>query len=123
MRPALIFVYNADGRFLDRLTDTAHKLLSPATYACNLCAITHGATGMHREWKGFLEGLDVDLEFHHRDGWKDAWGPPRDLPVILYRTTTGVATLVPAEEIEGLSTLEQLQRRLVSALETGPGAP
>jgi len=123
VKPTLIFVYNADGGFLDRLTDAAHKLLSPSTYSCHLCAITHGATGMHREWRDFLKSLDVELAFHHRDEWRDDWGPSPDLPVILHRTDAGVAELVSAEEIEGLSTQEQLRHRLLSALESGPGAP
>jgi hypothetical protein len=38
----LLFVYNADSGLAAALFDSAHKLLSPQTYACNLCALTHG---------------------------------------------------------------------------------
>ena len=39
---SLLFVYNADSGFFNTLADIGHKLFSPATYPCQLCAITHG---------------------------------------------------------------------------------
>ena len=38
----LIFVYNADGGRLAGLKDLFHKILSPATYSCSLCAVPYG---------------------------------------------------------------------------------
>src|SRR3954467_6060768 len=66
-RPALVFVYNAESGVFNTLADAAHKIFSPRTYACNLCALTHTALGMRGEWKRFLEGLGVPLEFLHAD--------------------------------------------------------
>ncbi|MDQ6788485.1 MAG: hypothetical protein M3033_16905 [Acidobacteriota bacterium] len=63
----LVFVYNADSGVFNLLADAAHKIFSPQTYACNLCAITHGNFGMRREWKMFLETLKNSLEFLHAD--------------------------------------------------------
>ena len=39
----LLFVYNADGGVVERTLDYLHKLTSPATYSCSLCALTYGA--------------------------------------------------------------------------------
>jgi len=36
----LIFVYNANGGLVNSWLDTAHKIVSPSTYSCSLCAIT-----------------------------------------------------------------------------------
>jgi hypothetical protein len=47
----LLFVYNADGGLLPGLKDMFHKILSPGTYPCSLCAVTYGATAMRPEWK------------------------------------------------------------------------
>ena len=63
----LIFVYNADGGRLAGLQDMFHKILSPATYLCSLCAVTYGATSMRPEWQQFIQQLAVPVEFLHRD--------------------------------------------------------
>ncbi|UOQ51878.1 hypothetical protein [Hymenobacter cellulosivorans] len=64
--PHLLFIYNADTGLVNSLLDLAHKLVSPATYPCSLCAITHG-TRMRPEWKEFVAGLPLPTEFLHRD--------------------------------------------------------
>jgi hypothetical protein len=63
----LLFVYNADSGLASALFDSAHKLLSPSTYSCNLCALTHGPAGPKREWAEFLKILPEPPEFLHRD--------------------------------------------------------
>ena len=37
----LIFIYNAKSGFINELVDIPHKIISPETYDCNLCAITY----------------------------------------------------------------------------------
>jgi len=63
----LLFVYNADAGLVNGLLDTLHKVLSPSTYSCSLCAITYGATSMRPEWKEFLQTLPIQPTFLHRD--------------------------------------------------------
>lgn len=83
-RPTLIFVYNADGGLFDRLSDAAHKILSPATYPCDLCRITHGWLKERTAWSAFIRDLDADCQFLYRD---DAWRRfphlAEQLPVVL----------------------------------------
>jgi len=63
----LILVYNADSGLASALFDSAHKLFSPGTYQCSLCALTHGLAGPKREWSEFLRTLPEPPEFLHRD--------------------------------------------------------
>jgi len=63
----LVFVYNADSGMFNTLTDIAHKLMSPGTYKCNLCSLTHGYFTAREEWMTFLDDLGADIEFLHRD--------------------------------------------------------
>ena len=63
----LIFVYNADSGLFNTVTDIAHKILSPKTYDCQLCAITHGIFSVRENWVSFLEELDAGCEFLHKD--------------------------------------------------------
>jgi len=64
----LIFVYNADsGGLFTGLKDTLHKTFRKSTYQCNLCAVTFGAFGMKKDWKNFVNDLDVPVEFKKKD--------------------------------------------------------
>ena len=60
-------MYNADGGRLAGLKDMFHKILSPSTYPCSLCAVTYGATSMRPEWGAFIKTLPMPVEFLHRD--------------------------------------------------------
>jgi hypothetical protein len=80
----LIFVYNAPDGIGAALFDAVHKMASPATYQCSLCAVTYGAVAMKREWRDWLKSLPLATRFLHRDGFRRAY-PALDvaLPVIL----------------------------------------
>src|SRR5215204_5573782 len=69
-KPKIVFVYNADSGVFNLVSDIAHKIFSPATYACNLCAVTHSNFGMRAEWKEYLDSLENSLEFLHADEFK-----------------------------------------------------
>ena len=60
-------MYHADGGRLAGLKDMFHKILSPGTYPCSLCAVTYGATAMRPEWGAFIKTLPLPVEFRHRD--------------------------------------------------------
>ena len=77
MPQRLLFVYNADGGRLAGLKDLFHKILSPATYPCSLCAVTYGAASILPEWQQFIKALPLPVEFWHRDEFVEAypqWG-------------------------------------------------
>ena len=101
----LIFVYNADGGVAQGIMDSVHKTLSPSTYPCSLCAITYGAFTMDRRWRAWLKGLPVPSVFYHKDD-----SPYRDfaLPVVLVERGGQVATLVSAERLDSLPTVDAL---------------
>src|SRR5690349_5329660 len=63
----LIFVYAVDGGLFNTLTHYVHKVVSPKTYPCNLCALTNDMLGTKREWAQFIRGLCVKTEFLHRN--------------------------------------------------------
>ena len=73
MPQRLLFVYNADGGLLPGLQDLFHKLLSPATYPCSLCAVTYGVATVRPEWQRFIKALPVPVAFWHRDEFAYAY--------------------------------------------------
>jgi hypothetical protein len=117
---ALVFVYNADSGVFNALADVAHKIFSPDTYACNLCALTHTAFGMRGEWRRFLEGLGVPLEFLHADELRSRYGlKDVPLPAVFEREGASLRVAISAEEINACGTLEELKRLILDARARG----
>ena len=71
--PGLLFVYALDGGMFNAITHYAHKVISPKTYGCNLCAVTNGMLGKKREWAQFLKEINVSTKFLHRDEFKQSY--------------------------------------------------
>ncbi len=109
----LLFVYNADSGLFNTVTDIAHKIFSPSTYQCDLCALTHGYFQVRGPWKAFIEGLGVPCEFLHRDQIADLSGvDPQQLPAV-YRFWDGRwHRCLDPEAIASCTDLAALQGRL-----------
>ena len=113
---ALVFVYNADSGVFNALADAAHKIFSPRTYACNLCALTHTAVGMRGEWRRFLEGLGRPLEFLHADELEVRYGVAGvALPALFVREGEGLSRLAGADAINACGSLDELKRLVLDA--------
>lgn len=107
----LIFVYNADSGAFNLLTDIAHKIFSPDTYACNLCAITHSNFGMKREWKEYLETLDVPLEFLHADEFRRKYSIKTvELPAIFTEENSKIVLKIDAATIKDCESVDDLKQ-------------
>lgn len=116
----LVLVYNAEAGIAAGVMDSVHKLVSPATYPCQLCAVTYGLLAMKREWWAFLDGLGMELLFHHRPDFRAAFPQAADwpLPLVAVEDDGGLARLVSAEDfraIPDLATLMQVVRERLAA--------
>ncbi|MEL6878102.1 MAG: hypothetical protein AAGL68_08410 [Pseudomonadota bacterium] len=109
-KPQLLIVYNADGGILNALVHAVHKSVFPATYPCSLCAITYGTVSMRKVWKKFLDGLNMEKVFHHRDDFAaDYLGHEFELPAILIREGDGAPEmLVAREQLDQMSDVAEL---------------
>ncbi len=117
--PALVFVYNAKAGVFNALADAAHKVFSPRTYNCKLCALTHSAVSMRKEWRDFLAGLDAPLEFLHSDEMEGRYGVTGvPLPAIFRREGGVLEVLAGAASINACKTMDDLKRLLLSALDS-----
>jgi hypothetical protein len=61
----ITLIYNANSGFWSAVVDSARKALD--LNACSLCTITHGLTGERGEWRACSAGLDVPIDYLHRD--------------------------------------------------------
>ncbi|MGE5241482.1 MAG: hypothetical protein ACM3NI_07530 [Bacteroidota bacterium] len=110
-QPVLIFVYNADSGLVNTLLDIGHKIVSPRTYACNLCAITHSTFTMRDEWKRFVAGLGVPVQFLHRDELAEQYGVRvAALPAIFRKTDGALEPWITRNEIDRCRSLPELER-------------
>jgi len=117
-KPTLVFVYNADSGFVNTLLDIGHKIVSPQTYACQLCAITHSTFSMRDEWKNFVAALGLPIEFLHRDELEKQYGMRHvELPAVFRRTDGALETLISREEINNCHSLEDLERLIRTRLQ------
>ena len=115
--PKIIFVYNADSGVFNLLSDVAHKIFSPQTYSCNLCALTHSNFGMRAEWKNFLETLENPLEFLHANEFKDKYKFEKvALPAVFKEKNGELSLLLTASAINECSSMQELKKVLRSKL-------
>jgi hypothetical protein len=113
----LLFVYNANAGMTAGIMDSIHKTLSPATYPCDLCAITYGALRMDPTWKAWLKAQSFESVFFHRPDFRAAYPDVGvDLPVILVEREGRVETLVAATEFRGAANVDQLIALIESRL-------
>ncbi len=111
MTSTIIFVYNANSGLFNTVTDIAHKIFSPGTYACNLCALTHSPFGMRKQWKEFLAGLGRPMEFLHADELRRQYGISGvPLPAVYVRREGVPELCIDAPAINQCKTLEELER-------------
>lgn len=108
MREKLLFVYNADSGLLNFILDAAHKLFSPATYPCNLCALTYTPTGLPR-WRRFVRTLPWPVEFLHKDELAEQYGKIDVLlPAAFVWDGHNLQPWINVEEMNGFESLDEL---------------
>lgn len=116
----LLVVYNADAGLGAALIHTVHRLVSPATYPCSLCALTHGAMGQRPAWTHFLEELrrgspPTEVEVHHRDDAARTMWDGLPLPTVLERHGSAVRVVLGPAEIAACADIPSLIQAIVDA--------
>lgn len=104
----LIFVYNAISGAVQALLDTAHKILSPETYPCELCDLTHGVFKEREEWESFRQNLDVPTLFLYKDEflkqYRSKWLPKYNYPIVLIEIDGELEIAISKIELQNLKT-------------------
>lgn len=111
----LLFVYNADSGWFNTVADIGHKLLSPQTYACDLCALTHGYFSEHKAWRAIVDALPLPCEFLHRDEFRARY--PQlisELPAVFVIEDAVPKPCLDATALAQCASLEDLQQALAS---------
>jgi hypothetical protein len=116
-KPKLVFVYNADSGLFNTLADMAHKIVSPETYNCQLCKLTYGNIGMREQWKAYLDTIDAELVFLHRDEFFKQYRENAMALPAMFLDRDGVVDLFMSEaEINACQSLDALIEKLDTKL-------
>ena len=99
--------------------DFAHKIISPSTYACDLCSLTHGNFSEKKIWKKFRESISHELQFVYKDEFLKKY---RDntiafrFPIILEKKESEFVVLMDADELSMIASIEELIQNLQARL-------
>lgn len=109
----LLFVYNANSGALNALFDVGHKLISPSTYGCSLCALTYDTFTENTIWKAFRAESDLDMEFYHKDEFEEKFPSVKmSYPTILKLEGNQLTTVLNPDVLNEISDVEDLIERL-----------
>jgi len=112
----LLFIYNAKSGLGNALLDSAHKILSPGSYDCNLCAITFGVFSENKKWKEFRQNSGLEMKFLHRDEFKERYPNENynnhNFPQIFMSKNGKLEIFLSKEEINAMKNQESLIQRI-----------
>ncbi|WP_299431673.1 GTPase [uncultured Aquimarina sp.] len=112
MKRTIVFVYNADSGIWSKYLDFAHKIISPSTYSCGLCGLTHGSFLENKAWKEFREAVPHQFIFKYKDSFlKEMKGEgcqELEFPIILEQKENRLDILMYAEELNLIDSTEDL---------------
>jgi hypothetical protein len=106
---SLVFVYAGDTGVVNGLVHYVHKIVSPSTYECHLCALTDGPLGRRAAWSRALAELAPDAVFLHRNELTRRYGadqPP--LPAVFALRDGRLELLISKAEIDACADLDAL---------------
>jgi len=114
---SLIFVYNANSGIFNSISDTAHKIISPSTYQCNLCKITYGIVNEKDEWKSFISNLPYKTNFLHKKEFNKKYPNVKEkLPVIFENSKGKLRLVISSDEINKCKDINDLKKLILSKL-------
>lgn len=115
----LVFVYNADSGILNAVMDSAHKLISPSTYSCSLCALTYHTFGEKKLWKKFRKESSLVMDFLHKDEFENRYPDHNHgLPVIFYEEDSDLTMIMTDKELNSTKDLRSLIVTLTQRYQT-----
>ena len=104
----LIFIYNAKSGVVNELIDFAHKIVSPETYDCNLCALSYGVFSMNKKWSTYIETLPFKSTFTYKDKFSKNGFSNITFPSVFIRSNEKLDEIISATEINEINNLDQL---------------
>ena len=110
----ILIVYNASNDKLSSVFGMIHKVISPKTYACSLCKLTHGNFEIKAIWKRFITGKNIMI-LYKSDFMKyypEANFEDHEFPMVLTEKNNMLKELLNKKELDQISNTEELIRKI-----------
>ena len=106
----LIFIYNAKSGVVNEMIDFAHKIVSPKTYDCNLCAISYNTFTKKKRWSNYINSLPIKSVFTYKDkvSYLDKELSNLEFPTIIFRNGVELNEIISRNEINNINNINQL---------------
>ncbi len=110
MNKTLFFVYNAKSDVLNKYWDIAHKIISPNTYSCSLCSLTHGSFSEKKDWKNFRENATQEFVFMYKNEFLKAYPDAVmfNFPVVLQKEEKKFKLLIDSEKLASITSIKDV---------------
>jgi hypothetical protein len=119
---SLVFVWNADAGILNAVKDSLHKWISPETYSCKLCQLTHGFRTENLAWRKFLDSNGRPAFFFYRDTFQNS-GIVNEVegryPAVIERQKDHWRMVLKPEDFDQITSLPELIALLSSRISRG----
>lgn len=111
MEQTVFFLYNANSGMLNGAIDSLHKFLSPSTYPCSLCELTHGYFGEKEIWRAFsgrLSEKGYKLRGLHKDELGEWPVTFTQLPAVYLYFSGSLTLLLSPQELRKMTSTRDL---------------
>jgi len=108
----LQFIYNAKNGWANSIIDLVHKNISPETYQCNLCKITHGAFTENKKFKEFKKKYKITL--WHIGDYELKYNRESAYPLIIFRDVSGnEVNRIESHTINEIKNVAELEKHIM----------
>lgn len=90
------------------MKDFISEVLPQKEANCNLCDITYSLAFKKREWKDYLNGLDMESEFFFIEPFEKQYGIKAEYPCAFIQKNDQLTSFINAQEMNNLSELSDL---------------
>ena len=102
----IIFIYNSQSGLNNAMIDFFHKIISPKSYECNLCALTYNNIVKKKKWIKYLNSINRKIFFLYKDHLKELDLPKNTkLPAVFNEKNQ---LLINSNQINECKKLEEL---------------
>ena len=116
----LVFVFNADSGKLNAIKDSIKKIFNKAAYECNLCGVAFGTFGMKNDFKNFIQNLDVETDFLHKDEFPGPYPEPevKEFPCCYLYKNGKMEIFINRDEMDSYQNQEELIEAVKKKVQT-----
>lgn len=112
----LLLVYNAKSNFGHKVFDGIHKIVSPSTYKCELCSLTHHQFGERKSWEQFRKNVSFPIRVLYKNEFLEEFGQNFEFPVVFINDKSALTCILDKKELAAINDLEEffveLKKRL-----------